>query len=189
MSTGEYRHPKHDLAAELLRQGVTVQDTAARVGMARSAVRRVRALENIPPSPRTVPIGDKLAASTVWLDETDHAVWSGKRNHGTPVIRHRGGERSAAGVAYETARGRAPYGIAKSECHLDGGPEHCMNPAHILDERDRQTERRQLRMLYGYGPTADFCEAGHDQDEHGKLEPDLTPYCGLCNTLRRNRNR
>lgn len=191
-----YRHPKHNEAAALLRAGVNVRDVAKQIGMARTAVQRVRLIEGITFSDRTVPLAEKLASGTApWSDPqgepTDHAVWVGKRNHGTPVIRHKGRELSASAVAYEARTGRKPVGMVKSECHTEdrGGPEQCMNPAHLLDQDDRQKQRRQLRNLFGYGPVSDFCEKGHDQLVYGGVEPDLKTYCRKCNSERRERSR
>jgi hypothetical protein len=189
VSHSDYRHPKHDEAAALLRKGMPTRDVAKAVGMARSAALRVRRIEGIEVQ-RAVPLADKLAVSVVPLDGTSHAVWSGKRNHGTPVIRHRGNEVSAAAVVYEAHYGRPPKGMAKSDCHVDGGgPELCMNPAHILDEDDRQRERRQLRALMGLEAPGGVCAGGHDQTVHGKVEPSLRVYCGTCATERRAANR
>lgn len=189
MKPGEYRHPRHAQAAALLRTGMTAKAVAEAVGMGRGAVLRVRRLEGIAVD-RSVPVEVLMTVSTVPIEGTDHVVWSGRHDHGTPVMRHNGRVMSAAAVAYELYHSRKPVGSVKSDCHLDGGgPEHCMNPAHIQDESDRQRERRQLRALMGLSESLGVCLNGHDQETHGKVEASLRVYCGTCATERRAANR
>lgn len=183
----ERRHPKHSLIAKLLRDGMYHREIRMLLKVSQTTVTAVRTAEGIPVPPRTHgTVQQKLRDGIQSVSGTDHTTWAGYTNHGTPVIRHRGSEVSAAALIFEARAGRKPVGRVSSEC--DGHPQ-CMTGTHLMDHTERQALRRQMQSLLGLpGPAAE-CFAGHDQRVHGAVEPDLTNYCATCNADRSAKRR
>lgn len=182
-----YRHPKHDDMAALVRDGWADSAVAAHLGVHNRAVTRVRDIEGIVHRSNSTTKEAKLSRFSV--DERDgHTGWNGRTaNSGVPVIRHLKVQIPASHVAFELRTGRPPVGIVMSEC----GWDHCLTPAHVSDEIERRNVRGQERALYGLDPVPwDVCSKGlHEWGEHGRFQPDLTPYCKGCNSERAARVR
>jgi hypothetical protein len=182
-----YRHPKHDAMARRVREGLTDTAIAAELHVDRRAAARVRSLLGVPPKTNTTSLTTKLDRQSVPLLE-GHTGWTGRRNTegGAPQIRHLGRQIPAAAVAFELRTGRPPVGICRADCDVP----HCLTPEHVMDDIERRTLRGQLRALEGLDPQPwDSCPEGHAWDVHGRIEPDLTPYCKQCNTERAARSR
>lgn len=116
-----------------------------------------------------------------------HLEWTGERAKatGTPVMRYKEVGYSPAAVAFEIRHGQRPQGYVKAEC----GYQHCVAPDHVNDEAGRQEARLRLRAERGLGDIPTKCAGGHDQAEHGKLEPDGRSYCGMCKVEDKRRRR
>lgn len=185
----EYRHPKHDEMADLIRTGATNVDVARATGANKRAVARVRDIIGVAPWTNATTPQQKLAAYSSEPDADGHQFWTGRTGHsGTPVIRQgHSGYRPAAAVAFELRTGRAPVGQTFADC----GVEHCVAPAHVQDDLERRSARLLERALYGMPGPWSICQKGlHHWDTDGRVEPDLTIYCKGCNTERsRKRHR
>jgi hypothetical protein len=84
-------------------------------------------------------------------------------------------------IAFIIRTGREPVGYVRADCDQRG----CVTPEHVEDQPGRQRARQQLRAVRGMRPRPDVCRNGHDQTEHGRLEPDGRAYCHTClNTTR-----
>ncbi|MEU5595705.1 hypothetical protein [Streptomyces sp. NPDC020298] len=107
-----------------------------------------------------------------------HMEWTGERakGSGTPLLTYKERHLSAAGVAFRIRTGRAPEGYAIADC----GVQHCIAPEHVNDEAGRQQARRALRTSQGLGDVSTLCVHGHNQQEHGRLDPTGTAYCEAC---------
>jgi hypothetical protein len=183
----DYRHPKHDAMAALVREGHTDAVVAKRLHVDRRAVARVRGILGVPPKTNTTTKAQKLDRFSTELPD-GHTGWTGRRNRvgGAPVIRHLGREMPAAAVVFEQRTGRTPVGICRADC----GVQHCLTPDHVVDDIERRAVRMAERSLYGLPMKPwDECPEGHGWNEHGRIEPDLTPYCKQCNTDRMARSR
>lgn len=182
-----YRHAKHDDMARLIGEDLTDLAIARRLHVDRRAVARVRKILGAPVKTNSTSMYDKLDRFSSEPDAAGHVTWSGRTGaSGTPTIRHLGKERPAAAIAFERRTGREPVGTCRADCDVP----HCVADAHVMDDLERRNVRQQLRALEGLAPTPwDACPEGHDWDTHGRLEPDLTPYCKGCNTLRAQRSR
>lgn len=180
--TSDYRHPKHREIAHLIRQGATNRDVARELIVDHRAVARVRTMLGIPPKNNATSAEDKLNKYSSPPDQAGHVVWLGRTGPwGTPVIRHRRTDLSAAAVAFERRTGRPPVGVCRSDC----GMKQCVADAHVLDDLERRRIRMQERALHGLAPQLwDVCPNGHGWDEHGRVESDLTPYCKACHADR-----
>lgn len=130
---------------------------------------------------------EKLAGRSSEPDQDGHVMWLGSRgHHGRPVMKHLGKDLPAAAVAFELRTGRKPVGTTRADCDV----LHCVAPAHVLDDIERRHVRGQQRAVHGLDPVPwDECPAGHGWDVHGRIEPDLTPYCKQCTTDRARRSR
>lgn len=183
----DYRHPKHDAISRLVREGMTNLAVARELSVDRRSVARVRAMLGVPPKTNGTSTEHKLDRFTTEPDMGGHVLWTGRTGpSGTPVIRHLGKELPAAAVAFERRTGQPPVGTCRSEC----GVKHCVADAHVQDDIERRRVRMQERALYGLDPQPwDKCPEGHSWDAHGRVEPDLTPYCRQCNTDRAARSR
>lgn len=176
-----YRHPKHDAIVELVREGLADNAVAIRLNVHRRAVTRVRDIEGISHRTNGTSREDKLARFITGPDPEGHTGWTGRRGSSdVPVIRHMKIQQPASHVAFEQRTGRPPVGMVKAEC----GRDHCLTPAHVSDEIERRNVRGQERALYGLEPVPwDTCPKGrHQWGEHGRFQPDLSPYCKGCNT-------
>lgn len=183
-----YRHPKHDAMVRMIRdEHATDTAVAKTLHVDRRAAARVRSLLGVPVMTNSTSIGSKLDKHSSEPDAEGHVTWSGRRGPaGTPTIRHRDKEVPAAAVAFERRTGRKPVGTCRADC----GAYQCVAPAHVMDDLERRTVRGQERALYGLDPQPwTECPEGHGWDEHGRFEPDLTPYCKGCNTARAQRSR
>lgn len=183
----DYRHPKHEEAAELLRQGVPAKEVVRRLSIGNHAVLRIRRIEGIPAWSCGTTREDKLTRFSV-PEPGGHTGWNGRRTRtGTPSIRHLGVEIAASHVAFEVRTGRPPVGIVKAECGVNG----CLTPEHIGDARERSQLRMLERSLLGLPtPPWDVCAQGkHSWEEGGRIQRDLTPYCQGCNTEKVSRSR
>lgn len=183
----EYRHPKHDEMSRRVREGATNLDIARELHVDRRAVARVRVILGVKPMTNSTSAWDKLDKFSSEPDQAGHIMWTGRRgNAGTPEIRHRGTSIPAAHVAFERRTGRKPVGTCRADCDV----QQCVAPAHVVDDIERRTIRGQERAVYGLDPVPwDKCPEGHSWGVHGRFEPDLTPYCRRCNTLRARRSR
>lgn len=180
-----YRHPQHDAIAAGIRAGKTNAAIAAELHVDRRAPARVRSLLGLPSKTNSTTPASKLERYSE-PGSGGHTSWTGRRNHGTPVIRHRGREMPAAAVAFEQRTGRAPVGICRADCGVD----HCLTPEHVVDDIERRTIRGQERALHGLEPQPwDTCPSGHGWGEHGRFTPSLAAYCRACNTDRKQRSR
>lgn len=184
---GDYRHPKHDIIVRMVRAGGTNAGIAAEIKVDRRAVARIRELIGMLPCTNTTSPWDKLDRFSSEPDADGHVWWAGRRSRsGTPQIRHLGTEIPAAAVAFERRTLRSAVGTTRAEC----GVLHCVADAHVQDDLERRHVRMQLRAVYGLEPMPwDECPEGHSWDDHGRIEPDLTPYCRQCNTDRAARSR
>lgn len=180
-----YRHAKHDAIVRLLREGRTDKGIASELKVDRRAAARVRRMLGMGPRTNATTAGDKLDRFSTEQDVDGHVTWTGRRSRsGTPQIRHLGKEIPAAAVAFIRRTGRPPVGSVRSDC----GTLHCVAPAHVLDDVERRAVRMHERALYGLEPQPwTECPQGHGWDAHGRVEPDLTPYCRACNTDRARR--
>lgn len=182
-----YRHPRHDDIVRMLKDGATNKHVAQTLRVDKRAVVRVRDILGLARAHGNATTReDKIASFSVPLDG-GHTGWTGRTaTSGAPVIRHRGIELAAAHVAFQTRTGREPVGIVKAEC----GFHDCLTPAHVADELERRKVRMQERALYGLEPQPwAVCPSGHSWDDHGRIYPDLKPYCKGCNTERARRVR
>lgn len=182
-----YRHPKHDAIALLVRAGWKDSAVATALGVHNRAVTRVRDLIGVAHHDNSTSKQDKLERFSQ-PEAGGHTGWSGRLGtSGAPVIRHLKVQIPASHVAFELRTGRPPVGIVKAEC----GRGHCLTSAHISDEIERRNVRGQERALYGLEPVPwNTCAKGkHPWAEHGRFQPDLTPYCKGCNTERAGRIR
>lgn len=179
----EYRHPKHDEIAAMLREGAADKAVCLATGADKRAVSRVRRILGLAPWTNAKTLAEKLAGQRTEPDENGHQFWTGRTGHsGTPVIRLRDNVyRPVAAVAFRQRTGREPDGQTYAEC----GVTHCVADAHVLDDQERRELRLQLRALQGFPPPWDVCPKGvHDWATYGRVEPGLTTYCKGCNTVR-----
>lgn len=179
-----------DAVRELAGRGLTNPQIAAKLGISRQTAMRIRDRLELPAVPRTAPqqptIGDVFHRYTRHADG-GHLDWNGPRgSDGTPVFNHGYRQHTAYRVAFTLRTGRTPVGRVQADCGRAG----CVAPAHVADREERQHVRRQLRALEGLPDRpADTCNAGHDQSEHGRIEPGGHPYCNACMTVRKARSR
>lgn len=177
-----YRHPKHAQISAMILAGATDTAVAAELHVARRSIARVRGILGVQPKTNSTTREAKVARFS-FPDGYGHTGWNGRTaTSGAPVIRHLKREMPASHVVFEARTGRPPVGIVKAEC---GYPD-CLTPAHVGDELERRQVRMQLRALAGLPPQPwDLCSKGkHGWEEHGRVQPDLEPYCATCNTER-----
>ena len=192
-NSADYRHPKHDAIVTLLRQDLTDTAIAAELHVDRRAVARVRPIIGVPVKTNSTTPGDKLDRFSAEPDLDGHVLWIGRTDrHGSPKIRHLGKEIPAAAVAFERRTGRKPVGTCRAECtDADGRPLYCVAPGHVQDDLERRRDRMTERAMQGLPPVpwllCDGCDG--EWDLVGRIEPDLTPYCKHCTTLRAQRSR
>lgn len=167
---------------ELLREGLDNMAISKLTGADRRVVARVRRDLGMPPVRNRTTVEQKVARASV-PREDGHTGWTGRRaTTGAPTVRQDGKDATCSHVVFRARTGRDPVGMVKSEC----GFEDCLTPEHVSDELERRKVRGQERALYGLDPQPwDVCSKGlHEWEEHGRFEPDLTPYCRGCNTVR-----
>lgn len=184
---GRYRHPKHEQISQLVLAGGRDNAIANQLGVHKRAVTRVRDILGVVHHNNSTTREAKVERFSV-AEADGHTGWTGRLGtSGAPVIRHLKVQIPASHVAFELRTGRPPVGIVLAEC----GRGHCLTPAHVSDEIERRNVRGQERALYGLDPTPwDTCPKGlHEWAEHGRFQPDLTPYCKGCNTERASRVR
>jgi hypothetical protein len=183
-----YRHPRHSEIAQLVRDGWKDSAVAAHLGVHNRAVTRVRDIEGVRHHDNSTTEVAKLDRFSAPVSG-GHTGWTGRRStsSGTPVIRHLNVQIPASHVAFERRTGRPPVGMVQPEC----GHKHCLTPAHVSDEIERRNVRGQERALYGLDPVPwTTCPKDvHNWEEHGRFQPNLTPYCKGCNTERAARVR
>lgn len=174
----------------LLQEGHSNSRIVRELHVDKQRVRRIRKELGLPtfvPVEQTRTIEEKWALFTKPVDG-GHLEWTGTRGtaSGTPVLSYKEQLYTAATIAFTINTGRDPQGYALPNC----GMKHCVAPGHINDEAGRQQARRQVRAERGLGDLPANCCRGHNQSEHGLLEPDGTAYCGLCKAddKRRQRN-
>lgn len=183
-----YRHPKHDQIAALVQAGAKDRVVAAQLGVHNRAVTRVRDILGVSHHRNGTTKEAKLSRFITAEDNAGHTGWTGRKaTSGAPVIRHLRVQIPASHVAFENRAGRPPVGIVKSEC----GRDYCLTPAHVSDEIERRNVRGQERALFGLDqvPWSTCPKGSHAWTEHGRFQPDLTPYCKGCNTERAGRVR
>lgn len=167
---------------ELLRQGLDNMAVAAATGADRRVVANVRRDLGMPPVRHRTTLQQKVERG-LRPREDGHTGWEGRKaSSGAPTVRQDRKDVTVSHVAFQSRTGRPPVGMVKSEC----GFEDCLTPEHVSDELERRNIRAQERALYGLDPKPwDVCPKGlHDWEESGRFEPDLTPYCRSCNTIR-----
>lgn len=183
-----YRHHRHDDIVRLIQDGLSNKAVALELRVDRRAVVRIRAELGIQcPHPNATSRDAKVDRYAVTLD-TGCVAWTGRLStSGAPTIRHNGRELPAAHVAFERLYGRPPVGAVKVVCDLP----RCLNPRHMGDELTRRSERMMERAVVGMPMRPwDVCPKGlHSWESDGRIEPNLTPYCKSCNTLRAARSR
>jgi hypothetical protein len=182
-----YLHRKHHAIEAAIKDGHTDTGIAAQLHVDRRAVARVRKMLGIPPMTNSTSKLYKILKYSTAPDADGHVLWTGRRNHGTPVIRHKEQEYPVAAVLFEERTGRKPVGFTRSEC----GREYCVAPSHLCDDVERLRVRLQLRALYGREMPGDQCSQGHPWPEHMSVgpEPRLVIYCRTCGTNRARRSR
>ncbi|OEV09350.1 hypothetical protein AN218_23155 [Streptomyces nanshensis] len=168
-------------------EGLSNGEVHRRTGADRSAIRRIRqqlGIAYVPP--KLPPLEEKWEQRTRPV-EGGHLEWLGERakRSGTPVMRYREKSHSPAGIAFRQRTGRDPVGQVRAECDYP----HCVAPAHVDDEPGRQRTREQLRYLTGGAERPARCRHGHDQNEHGRYQPDGTAYCEACRRERKRSRR
>lgn len=187
-SREKYRHPQHDAIVQLVQRGMNDVTVASTLGVGRRAVARVRDILGLDPARDTTTEEEKLSRGLMPVDDQGHTGWSGRyTTSGVPMISHRLAEVSASHIAFRQRTGRDPVGLVKADC----GVRDCLSPGHLTDELDRRKLRMFERELLGRAPQPwDTCPRGlHSWDEHGRLQPNLKPYCAPCETERTMRNR
>lgn len=175
---GTRLHPKDAQIRELITKGLSNAEVARQTRADRSAIRRIRGEMGIPVPPQHLQTLDEKWAQRTQPVEGGHLEWTGERGttSGTPLLRYRDQNHTAAAVAFRRRTGRDPVGHVKAEC----GVHQCVAPEHVEDEPGRDRLREQLRYLLGMGERPQFCRRGHDQAEHGRLLPDGVAYCRTC---------
>ncbi|MFJ5923876.1 hypothetical protein ACIQF6_14885 [Kitasatospora sp. NPDC092948] len=173
---------KHARVIELATAGRSTASIANELHMDRRQVRQIRADANIPSLPagriQTLTVEEKWQQRVRELPD-GHLEWTGERQHtsGTPVMRHSGQTYTAARIAYRIKHGTDPIGYATPGC----GTRHCIAPDHIDDLPRRTRDRAALRTVLGTRPRSKTCQrSGHDQDIHGRIEPNGSAYCAAC---------
>lgn len=149
-------------------------------------IRRELGLPTYVPTTQTRTLEQKWASLTRPL-EGGHLEWLGEHvgRSGSPVLRYREEVFSPAAVAFQIRTGRASVGNTLPEC----GMRHCVAPEHVEDAPGRTRLREQYRYLTGGRPRPTVCAHGHDQGEHGRIQPNGGAYCQLCKTLRKRAER
>lgn len=129
------------------------------------------------PAEQTRTLEEKWALFTQAVDG-GHLRWTGTRgtSSGTPVLSYKEKLYTAASIAFKIKTGRDAQGYVRADCDY----KHCVAPDHLSDEAERQQARQQIRAERGLGDIPEKCVRGHNQAEHGRLEPDGTAYCGMC---------
>lgn len=176
------RQQLRDNITALLQQGLADAAIARDLGCSRQTVATVRDSLGIP---ARAPHGSPEAAYRANAQPAagGHMDWAGGRQaaNGTPIIRLGRSSTTAARIAFRIRTGREPQGTVRPEC----GQRHCVAPDHIEDAPGRLRIRLQTRYLLGGAALPAVCRNGHDQNEHGRLQPDGCPYCAICLANRR----
>ncbi|GHH30001.1 hypothetical protein [Streptomyces rubradiris] len=165
----------------LLRDGYSNLRISRELHVDKTRVARLRRKYDIPNvTLQPLTLEEKWATRTKLIDG-GHLEWLGERAGATstPVMRYKEASYSPAAIAFEKKHGRPPQGYVKAECEYP----HCVAPDHVNDEAGRQEARRKVRAERGLGDLPTQCVRGHDQAEHGRLEPDGSAYCGMCKVL------
>lgn len=165
-------------AVDLMRQGLSNREVGRLLRMDAHTVARLRRTHGIPQlDSQPLTLEEKWASKTRPI-AGGHLEWTGSHgtSAGTPVLVYRGTLQTAARIAFRIKHGREHEGQAKPECTL----RHCVAPDHVLDTPGRTATRERLRLLMGMGARPDRCARGHDQAEHGRLQPDGVAYCAVC---------
>lgn len=132
--------------AELLRQGLTNTEIAARCHVRRAVVAGTRVTLGIEPSKR----GRALTAASIEdayhvrtrPTADGHLEWTGcTYRDGTPMVSHGSDYQTAHRVAFRIQYGREPVGNAKPGCDHAG----CVAPEHMED----QPMRDQYSAIFG----------------------------------------
>ncbi len=180
------KHPKHKTIASMVLKGRTDTAIAADLHLDRRTVAAIRAELGVAPTTNSTTKEAKLNRFSTEPDPAGHVLWTGRfGTSGSPIIRHLKRDYTAASVAFERRTGRKPVGTCRADC----GMTNCVADDHVEDDIERRTVRLQLRALHGREAVWDECKDGHSWEEHGRIEPNLTPYCRRCNTERARRSR
>ncbi|QTU64253.1 hypothetical protein [Streptomyces scabiei] len=169
----------------LLRAGLSNLAIARQLRCDKGRVRRIREESGLPPfvpAERTRTVEDKWRRFALPVDD-GHMEWTGERvgPAGSPVMRYKETSYSPTAIAFEMRHGRPPKGYAIADC----GRDQCVAPDHVDDEAGRLAKREEIRRARGHGDRPGTCLHGHDQNEHGRLQGDGTPYCEACKRERK----
>ena len=165
----------------MLRDGHSNSRIARELRVDKHRVARIRHEHNLPNVvQQPLTLEQKWATRTRPVDG-GHLEWLGERAKasGTPVMRYKDTYYGPAAIAFEKKHGRPPHGYVKAECDFP----HCVAPDHVNDEAGRKVTRRKVRAELGLGDIPEKCTRGHEQAEHGRLEPDGRSYCQMCKVL------
>ncbi|MET9012277.1 hypothetical protein ABZX74_15365 [Streptomyces olivaceoviridis] len=165
----------------MLRDGYSNQRISRELRVDKVRVARLRRAHDIPNVVlQPLTLEQKWATRTRPVDG-GHLEWIGERAKATntPVMRYKEAGYSAAAIAFEIKHGRRPQGYVRADCDF----KQCVAPDHVNDEAGRQEARRRLRAELGLDDLPEKCVRGHDQAEHGRLEPDGRAYCQQCKVL------
>ncbi|MEU1373033.1 hypothetical protein ABZ442_05130 [Streptomyces triculaminicus] len=169
--------------ADLIQQGLNNTQIASALGVSRVRVGDMRRALGVPNVSRCKMTLEERWASNTEAAADGHVVWTGERNpRGTPYLCHGSRMYTAYRVAFYIKHQHWPQGMVLPACEVQG----CVAPDHVDDTEARQKVRRQLRFLSGGQMPAALCARGHDQDVHGRFEPDGTSYCNLCTRYRKH---
>lgn len=181
-------HRKHEQIVEaIVVRDLTDVAIARELHVDKRAVADRRAWLGLKPKTNSTTPEDKLNRFSSEPDSNGHIRWTGRTDrYGAPRIRQQGVSIPATHVAFERRTGRKPVGICRAECGMRG----CIADGHVADDLERRSARALERAVMGLNPIPwDECPAGHSWGEHGRIEPDLTPFCKACATDRARRHR
>lgn len=180
MSPTPVNAPNSEIIA-MIRDGHSNLRIARELHVDKTRVARLRRKLDIPNVVlQPLTLEQKWATRTRPVDG-GHLEWIGERAKatGTPVMRYKEASYSPAAIAFEIKHGRKPRGYVRADCDF----KQCVAPDHVNDEVGRHQARLKVRAERGLGDLAERCTRGHDQAEHGRLEPDGTAYCQMCKVL------
>ena len=140
--------------ADMLRNGATSRDVAARLRVSPSRIADVRRTHNIPiPDTHSGPYTVRTPAQTLAhysVPAADgHTHWKGPGGN-RPQIWHHSRSLSGLRVAFQAHHGREPVGRVTRGCHDPA----CITGAHLTDHTIRQANHRADQAFeHIFGPT------------------------------------